>query len=155
MRALVVYYSRTGTTAKIAKEIAEGLRGDIEEIHDAKNRQGILRWFIAGKDGMEKNQTVIGETKHDPSEYDLIVVGTPIWVNATPAIRTYLKQNTGRFKKLAFFCTMGGSGGKPVFEEMQAITGKEPVAVMELRQKDVFSENYQPALRKFVSDILT
>ncbi len=99
MKILVVYYSRTGNTAKIAKEIAGQLKCDIEEVHDTKNRKGILAWFIAGRDGMSKRTTIIEKTKYDPSAYDLVIVGTPIWVNTTPAIRTYLMQNSNKIKK--------------------------------------------------------
>lgn len=153
MKILVVYYSRTGTTARIARELSGELNCDCEEIHDRKNRKGILGWFIAGHDGMSKSTTMIGKTVYDPSHYDLIIIGTPIWVNAAPAIRTYAKENTKYFKKVAFFCTMGGTAGKPVFEEIAQITGKNPVAVMELREKEVKDGSYRPALREFISNL--
>lgn len=153
MKILVVYYSRTGTTAKIAKEIADGLKCDIEEIHDRKNRNGIIKWFIAGRDGMSKSTTDIKKTAYNPSQYELIIIGTPIWVNATPAIRTYLKENTGNFKNIAFFCTMGGSVGKNAFLEMEQIAGKKPLTVMELRSDDIKNGNYKQTLQKFISEV--
>ena len=57
MKNLVVYYSRTGRTKKIAKEIQERLNADIEEIHDVKNREGILGWLSAGRDAGTKKTT--------------------------------------------------------------------------------------------------
>jgi flavodoxin len=42
MKTLVVYYSRTGTTRKVAEAIAGILRCDIEEVVDTKKRSGIL-----------------------------------------------------------------------------------------------------------------
>lgn len=153
MKILVVYYSRTKTTAKIAKELSRELKCDIEEIHDRKNRQGILRWFIAGRDGMSKRTTIIEKTVKNPADYDLVIIGTPIWVNTTPAIRTYLKDNVNKFKKVAFFCTMGGSSGKNAFEEMVQITGKKPVAVMGLRASDVQKGDYCQVFQKFISEI--
>jgi flavodoxin len=50
MKALIVYYSRTGRTKKIAKEIQLGIKAEIEEIKDSKNRKGILGWLSAGRD---------------------------------------------------------------------------------------------------------
>lgn len=151
MKILIVYYSRIGTTAKIAKELSRELKCDIEEIHDQKNRKGILGWFIAGRDGMSKRTTPIGRTVKNPSDYDLVIIGTPIWVNTSPATRTYLKDNAKKLKKVAFFCTMGGQSGKKVFEEMEQITGKKPIAVMDLRERDVKSGNCQQALPEFTS----
>ena len=45
MKALVAYYSRGGTTKKVAEKISALLEGDIEEIHDLKKRSGIIGWF--------------------------------------------------------------------------------------------------------------
>lgn len=153
MKILVVYYSRTGTTAKIAKELSREFKCDIEEVHDRKNRKGILGWIIAGGDGTSKKTTVIEKTVYNPSLYDLVIIGTPKWVNTTPAIRTYLKENVNKFKKVAFFCTMDSSSGKNVLEEMAQITGEKPIAVMELRSSDVKKENYRHTLQEFVSKI--
>ena len=150
---MVVYYSRTGATAKIAKEISRELKCDIEEVHDRKSRKGILRWFVAGRDGTLKRTTIIEKTVHDPSVYDLVVIGTPLWVNTTPAIRTYLKENADKFKEVAFFCTMGGSSGKNAFEEMSQITGKKPIAVMDIRNDEVMNANYRHALQEFISKL--
>jgi flavodoxin len=41
-----------------------------------------------------------------PSDYDLIIIGTPIWAwSPTPAIRTYIKNNNLSGKKIALFFT--------------------------------------------------
>lgn len=154
MKTLVVYYSRTGTTAKIAKEIAENLKCDLEEIHDTVNRQGILRWFLAGRDGSLKKTTVIEKTKFKPSGYDRVIIGTPIWVNTTPAIRTYLIENANKFKTVAFFCTMGGKVSRKLFREMEQLTGKKPVAVMGLRYNEVANGTYKNTLKEFITLIL-
>lgn len=153
MKTLVVYYSRTGTTQKIAKEIADALECDIEELYDVKNRQGFFRWFGAGRDGMAKNITRIKKVIYDPSDYDLVIIGTPIWVNATPAIRTYAIENAKRFKSVAFFCTMGGSGGKPVFTELGEIIGKRPVDIIDLKEKDVKEDTYHQSLDRFIANV--
>jgi flavodoxin len=41
-KILVVYYSRTGMTKKLANSIANLLFADIEEIVDTKNRSGLM-----------------------------------------------------------------------------------------------------------------
>lgn len=153
MKILVIYYSRTGNTHKIAREISKSLNCDIEEIHDLKDRKGPIGWFIAGRDGMARNQTQIKKTVHDPSQYDLVIIGTPIWVNMTPAIRTYLNQNADKFKKVAFFCTMGGSGSVKAFAEMGEILDKKPIAILEIRASEIVNNNYQNVFKKFISEL--
>jgi menaquinone-dependent protoporphyrinogen IX oxidase len=42
--------------------------------------------------------------KKDPSKYDLVVIGSPVWAfHIPPFTKAYLKKN--KFNKVAFFCT--------------------------------------------------
>ena len=77
MKTLIVYYSRTGRTKKIAEEIHKVLGGDIEEIQDMKPRSGIIGWLGAGKDARSKTLTTLKPVEKNPSQYDLIVIGSP------------------------------------------------------------------------------
>ena len=111
MRALVEYYSRTGKTKFVAEKVAFELEAEIEEIIDLKNRSGWFGFLRAGFDATRGRETKIGEIRKSPRDFDLIVVGTPVW-NSRPssAIRTYLKRNVPSEKKAAIFCTNEGSG---------------------------------------------
>lgn len=146
-KILVAFYSRTGTTKKAAEQIAKLLRADIEEIIDTRNRKGIWGWLTAGRDAARKRLTELKKIKKNPANYELVVVGTPIWSFTVSApTRTYLTQN--KFKRLAFFCTMGGSGAERAFSEMEAVS-KKPVAVLALRQRDVDSGSAVQKIRDF------
>lgn len=133
MKTLVVFYSRTGNTKKVAEEIAKILNADIEEIIDKKDRKGIVGWLKSGRDATFKKSAEIEFVKN-PIDYDLVIIGTPIWAfTMTPAIRTYLSEN--KFKKVAFFSTSGGSEGEKIFNEMEKIS-REPVATLSLLTKN-------------------
>ncbi|MCW4030719.1 MAG: flavodoxin [Candidatus Bathyarchaeota archaeon] len=106
MKTLVTYYSRTGTTKFVAETIAAELGADIEEIVDLKKRSGKIGWIIAGKESTQEKQADLAPTKLSPKDYDLIVLGTPIWAGKpTPAIRTYVAKNDLSGKKVALFFT--------------------------------------------------
>lgn len=109
MKSLVVYYSRTGKTKFAAETIAEQLSADIEEVIDQKKRTGPIGWLNAGKAAKQEETTEIESIKYLPSNYDLVVLGTPVWAwRPTPAIRTYIKQNDFTAKKVALFLTSDG-----------------------------------------------
>jgi flavodoxin len=104
MKTLVLYYTRTGNTKFVAETIAAELGADAEEVTDLKNRQGKLGWLSAGRDAMGAKETEISQTKRVPTDYDLIIIGQPVWArNPTPAIRTYLNKNDLSGKKVALF----------------------------------------------------
>ena len=102
MKNLVVYYTRTGNTKFAAETIAAEIGADIEEVIDLKKRQGRLAFLPAGRDAMQGKETEIAPTNRTPTDYDLIVIATPVWAGSpTPAIRTYLNKNDLSWKKVA------------------------------------------------------
>ena len=121
MKSLVVYYTRTGTAKFVAETVAAELGSDVEEIVDLKKRAGTLGWISAGKDASGEKLTEIAPAKRDPADYDLVVLGTPVWAwRPTPALRTYLKQNDLSGKKVAVFLTSDGNP-KEALERTKAL----------------------------------
>jgi len=135
MDALVAYYSRTGTTKKVAEKLSFLLGCPCEEIRDTKVRKGVLGWLSAGKDATRKELAKLEKIEKDPASYDLVVIGTPMWNHTmSAAIRTYLTEYRDRFRNVAFFCTHQFTDDEP-FEEMASLCGKTPVASLILHKK--------------------
>ncbi len=115
MKSLIVFYTRTGNARFVAETIAAQIGADIEEVIDLKKRSGVLGYLRGGGDARRGKETDIGTTKRSPSDYDLIIIGTPIWAGRpTPAITTYLKKNDLSGKKVAVFFTQGGKNPQGV-----------------------------------------
>ena len=141
---LVVYYSRTGSTRKVAEYITKQLGADMEMIIDMKKRSGVFGFVIGGMDALMRKETEISEIKKDPSKYDLVIVGSPLWAgNIPPAIRTYLNKYKANIESVAFFATSGGSSQGKIFEEARSLLDKEIISFMgicteELKDDSVF-----------------
>ena len=150
MKTLVVYYSRTGKTRFVAEKVAAELKADIEEVVDLKNRSGRFGFLKAGYDATRGNETEIGETQKLPSDFNLIVVGTPVW-NSRPAsaVSTYLKRNDFAGKKVAVFCTNEGMGEEKAVDRTKALISNGDI-VGELVVSKVF-ENQEEKENK-ISD---
>ncbi len=150
-RALVAYYSRTGVTRTVAEAVASGLGCDLEEIVDTKSRKGPLGFVIAGKDAVRKKLTRIGPISKSPADYDLVVIGTPVWANTmASAVRTYLTECGGQMNKVAFFCTQAGPKPGHTFADMEALCGKPPVETLSLRTKTVKAGLVAESIEAFV-----
>ena len=104
MSSLVAYYSRTDITKKLAEEIAGRLNADIEEITSTVKYDGKIGYARAGKDAMTVKIIEIGDLKYDPSNYDVVYLGVPVWAGkaANPLI-SYIKQNEGKFNNVKDF----------------------------------------------------
>jgi len=154
-KVLVVYYSRAGTTGKIAKEIAGRLGADIEEIVDKKNRKGIIGWLSAARDSRAGNLTEIKKPQREPSLYDLVVIGTPVWSGtiSTP-IRTYITEYRGSFRDFALFCTHSQAKDNKALGDMETIIGKKPLASLKLRRKEqVETGEYTQKVKEFIEQL--
>lgn len=113
MKTLVVFYSRSGNTRRIAEMIARHLDADIQELVDKKGRAGMLGLLRAGRDAVKKKTTDLEALTYRPGDYQLIVVGTPVWAsNPAPAVRSFLQSHDLSGKKVALFCTMNARGGE-------------------------------------------
>jgi flavodoxin len=153
MKTLVVYYSRTGTTKKVAEAIADKLHCDIEEIQSKKDWKGLIGYMRAGKAGVKKETPEISPPTHDPAKYDLVLIGTPVWVgNMSAPVRTYLVQNKDKLKKAGFFMTMGGKPAK-TFEDMESVTGRKAENLLGLTTKQVMNEDITGKIEDFVKGL--
>lgn len=155
MKKLIVYYSRTGKNRKIAEEIHKKIGGDIEEIIDLVNRKGFIGILRGGKDAFLKRKTKIKPPEKDPSGYDFLVIGTPVWAgNITPAIRTYLMENKEKIKKLFLFSVSGfGEKNRKISSVVESITGKKPVLNLFISEKEIGDKRYNEKIEKFIKEL--
>jgi menaquinone-dependent protoporphyrinogen IX oxidase len=152
LKCLVVYFSRTGNTKKLAEAISIVFRCDIDEIREARDRNGILGLLRSGNEAMSKQMVEI-EVSKKPEKYDMIIVGTPVWAgNLSSPVRSYLHKYKKDFNKVAFFCTCGSNPGK-TFQEMHTACGKKPVAILSLSSADVVKGGYIQKLSEFLDEI--
>lgn len=140
-RILVVCYSRTGHTKRVAQKLAAALHADLEIVEDEKtSRRGFVGYMLSALEGLRKQHAPIRPLVHDPAAYDMIVAGTPIWAGRLCApMRTYLAGVAGKAGSAAFFCTMGGSGGARAFAQMAELTGRPPIATLEITEGELKS----------------
>ena len=156
MKILIAYYSRTGTTKKVAESLKEklGLEVDLEEIQDIVNRDGVKGYMLAGRDAMQKRLTKLLPIKSLPENYDLVIIGTPSWAwTMSVPVRAYITEQKEKFKDVAFFCTMGGSGDEKTFLEMEKIIGKKPKATLALKTVEVVKNEFENRVADFAEKI--
>jgi flavodoxin len=120
MKTVILYYSRTRKTAKVAKTLAEEIQADSTEIVDLKDRMGVVNYLGSSVDALRENKTNIKPESFDLSEYGLVYIGTPTWAaKPAPAIVTMIDRCDFKGKDVILFSTMGSSGGKKAIERMR------------------------------------
>ncbi|VVB98218.1 Flavodoxin domain protein [uncultured archaeon] len=153
-KILVVFYSRTGNTRRVAEAIADNLKCDIEEIKEPRDRAGIMGYLSAGRDAGMGWKTELKDLEKKTADYDLVIVGTPIWsFTLSSPVRTHMMLNKGKFKNAAFFCTYGGNGSERAFAEMEKEGGIKPLATLEVRERELPNLSYLEKVRKFTDSL--
>ena len=152
MKTLLVYYSRTNVTEKIAKLIQKELNCDIEEITDGGKYNGKLGYMKGGMNASMGRTSEIDPVSKDPSEYDLVIIGTPVWASnmATPVYSYLLKYNQN-IKTLASFCTCISGGFEKTLKNIDETCGITSIAKMHLNAKDV--KNPSEKINNFINQI--
>lgn len=115
-KAIVIYFSATGTTKDVAKRLAGIADADLQEItpeqpytaedldwNDKQSRSSVEM-------GNPKSRPAIRPLEADVSQYDIIFIGYPIWWDLAPtAVNTFIENHRLEGKTLVPFATSGGS----------------------------------------------
>ena len=116
-KKLVAYFSASGVTAKLAKNLAEAAGADLYEIKPAvPYTNADLNWQDKNsRSSVEMNdksfRPAIADTDANIADYDTIFVGFPIWWYVAPTIiNTFLEAYDFSGKTIILFATSGGSG---------------------------------------------
>ncbi|MDD5647040.1 MAG: flavodoxin [Candidatus Bipolaricaulis sp.] len=152
MKGLVVFFTRTGKTRKLAEAMASACGGELEELREVGiHREGIGGWLRAGRDGMRQRTVTIEPAARRAADYDVVFVGSPVWGgNLCPAVRTYLKEAGGDMKRVALFCTMDGKEDGGTFASMRSLVASaRVVGELAVRGRDAGDAE---ALRTRVAD---
>jgi len=156
LKTLVVYYSRTGNTRTIGEELAAVLGANVEELDDGQERRSPVGYLRSGLEARMRKRVGLKPLQHDPATYDLLVVGSPVWIStvSTP-VRAFLELLAGSKRQVAWFCTYGPEEEKypaRAFEAMTAVAKLTPVATLRVRTQDVHGDHLK-SLQDFAAEV--
>ena len=127
-KELVAYFSASGTTARVARDLAAARGADLFEIApiapytraDLNWRDKTSRSTIEMND--EANRPAIVNTVENMDAYDVVYVGFPVWWYVEPRIiDTFLESYDFSGKVIIPFATSGGSGLGKAPQRMQTL----------------------------------
>lgn len=129
MKSIIIYYSFSGNTRKVALVLCEYLsQKGATELTELKDSNENGKFFSQAVKALRHTKTSISEVSFDLSGYDLICCGTPVWAfGPSPAMNTYLDKCFGaEGKEIILFTTYGsGTGNGRCLNYMQAILAQK------------------------------
>lgn len=113
MKTLIVYYSYSGNTDRVAKFFADKLRQKGEVVLQRLKPKPEIDGFASQcRAAFTRKRAELGDgVSYDVSPYDLIILGCPVWAFApVPAMNTYLDKVNGLHGKSVVVLLTSGSG---------------------------------------------
>jgi len=135
---LIVYFSRTGYTRRVAEEIARATGADCEAIGERSRRNGFFGYWRSAHEALRGTAIEVEPGALNPRDYALVVLGTPVWAsNVSSPMRAYIARHRRDFARVALFCTQGGSGADRVLARMAALCDQAPVATASFNDSEI------------------
>jgi flavodoxin len=129
MKSIIIYYSYSGNTRKVAHILAECL-GKPQEVktHELRAQDESSNFFGQCRRAFWHKIAKIEPVNFELNQFDRICLGTPVWAfGPAPAVNAFLEQCKGvTDKDILLFTTYGsGTGNNRCIDYMQrALIGK-------------------------------
>lgn len=141
-KTVIVYYSYTGHTKKIAERIQKELNCDMIELQMETPYSDDYDYVVelAKKEAKEGYMPKLKPIEVNLEQYDTIIIGTPVWwYTFAPAIRTFLTENNLENKTIIPFATNAGWLGH-TFQDIKKLC---PKSIVKNELNIVFTEDYK------------
>ncbi len=157
-KLLVAYFSASGTTAKLAQNLAQAADAGLYEIRPAvAYTSADLNWMDRNsRSSVEMNdrssRPALADTNAPVADADTIFLGFPIWWYVAPTIiNSFLEQYDFSGKRIILFATSGGSGFGKTVQGLEGSVAKDTL----IQEGRVFPGTASVAqLRKWAESVL-
>ena len=162
-KSLVVYYSQTGATKKLAEIFQKAKNADVFEIATVTPYPSTYDSTIAavGAQRESKQWPALVNAKADLAKYDTVYLGYPIMFGSfAPPVYTFLDSNDLSGKVVVPFCTYGSGGRKASAAELKTLEPNANVTLAYgISNKRITAENGADVATKevegFFADLAT
>jgi flavodoxin len=149
-KVLVIVYSYTGTSRRVAELLRAQHGWPVAHIHDARPRSGVLGGWRCVLDAMLRRQPEIRYDGPPPSDYDAVVLVSPIWLlQLAGPMRSFVARQHRRLRKVAVLSVMGGEGEPDAAAEIGELLGRAPVLSAAVTRREVNNGRCAQRLQAF------
>jgi flavodoxin len=138
---LVVYFSRTGVTEKLATQLAAKLGACLEPVKPAVSYAGRTGYMKAVWHSLLRRAPSV-DCERDPADYSVVIIGSPVWAGRLSApMRSYLTRFRGRMGHLAaYWVSASGQGYSGVRCEIERLTGQAVLTTASFSEREVLGD---------------
>ncbi|MEO7886897.1 flavodoxin [Polaromonas sp.] len=149
-RILVVCYSNTGTSRRVADLLASQFQWARGEVRETRSRTGTAGMLRCVADSLFRRHPTVRYEGPDPREFETVVLIAPIWVyRLAGPMRSFVRDDAPGLKRVAVISVMGGQGATNAFAEIDRILGRPPILSTSFTAREVDDGSYASSLQVF------
>lgn len=157
MKRAVVYYSLSGNTKEAAEKIAKEIGADLIQIDQLKPmpKSKASQMMFGGMKATFGMKPEIKGVPENISEYDEIIIGTPIWASKpAPAVNTFIKKKGVADRITSVFTFSGGGDNDKCIEYLSKLLPnmKNQVALADRENK--LAEGNEANIENFIMKLM-
>jgi hypothetical protein len=135
---LVIVYSYTGTSRRVAELLCSQQSWRMAEISDARPRSGALGSWRCMLDSFFRRQPAVRYDGPPPSDFDAVVLVSPIWMlQLAGPMRSFVARQRDRLPDVAVLSVMGGQGAPNAAAEIGKLLGRAPILSSSVTMREV------------------
>ncbi|MFB6081310.1 MAG: flavodoxin family protein [Halanaeroarchaeum sp.] len=154
-RIAVVYYSRTGTTERVATDLADRVpRPAVQHVEPTTERRyptWLLLSFVPGA------TVPIADLQTDLRQADALLVGTPKWTLACPPTNAFVRALEATDVPTGLFVTYGGFDERRFADDLArrlVAAGADLRATLLVQRDAVGADDYADGLETFLDAVI-
>lgn len=149
-RTLIVSYSNTGTSRRVADFLSSKFQWPRGEISETRSRAGTAGMLRCVMDSLFRRHPVIRYDGPDPRDFETVILIAPIWLyRLAGPMRTFVRDHPVGLKRVAVISVMGGQGATNAFAEIDQILGRPPILSTSFTARSVDDGSYASDLEVF------
>ncbi|MES2189158.1 MAG: flavodoxin [Pseudomonadota bacterium] len=137
-KILVVVYSYTGTSRRLAQLLCSQMGWPMGEITETRSRAGVLgslKCIVDSVFGLCPPVLYVGP---EPRDFQTVVLIAPIWAYRLAApMRSFVAERSDRLPRVAVVAVMGGKGGANAASEIGELLGRAPLLATSFTTREV------------------
>ncbi|MFM2036731.1 MAG: hypothetical protein RL459_1996 [Pseudomonadota bacterium] len=155
-KVLVVTYSLTGTSRRLAQQLCSQQAWPMGEIREARTRKGMPGMLRCLLDSWLKRTPEVAYAGPPPIAFDTVVLISPIWTyRLAGPMRSFVSSRQKQLPDVAMISVMGGAGAQHAEAEVVELLGRPLILSTSFKQKEVQARACTDHLKAFASALET
>lgn len=147
---LVISYSYTGTSRRLAQLMCSQQGWPLGEIADAHSRSGASGTLRCVLDSLLRRCPPVRYEGPDPADFRTVVLVSPIWMYRLAApMRSFVAHRRDSLHRVAVISTMGSRGAVNAVAEIGALLRRPPILAAAFTQREVEDGSCAEKLQAF------